>query len=265
MNSIYAYFGKKSGDRSITQTMDLCYDLIYNNDSAGLIILDDSLLLPSSMPFIRPPYVIADGLGMTPLSAVCYQIVQTLRGAQIKASKKPEVTNTTTLVFYCNRQQNTQDTGTALLMILSLMSQLFDYIRDHIPEFSKQKLEFGHNFRKTMETAQNDLNELCKMFEQVVRLIPMEVVSGPKRRIICFIDGLASCQNLGDACGVALVIQTLRNLVSLTDAISSTMPLFKLICISPEPNEWVKGFFNDNCLFKCVEDANASPLKIVPA
>ncbi|KAK1461935.1 hypothetical protein CCUS01_01525 [Colletotrichum cuscutae] len=235
---------------SVTKAMVCCNDFINKKQPGSLFIYDSSLSLRApresqNSDDTHLTWTLCRGLRVTPLSLACSTLVEDLRCVQVRQHN--EHRNIISLVFYCGREPHQRGVSTGLLMIRSLLAQIFDYIRAFIIEY-KDIISVGHEFREEVET--DDLDQLCGMLDIVIRTLPpVKDHQQPERRIVCFIDGVGSRSDVEDSSGVIKVIQTLMKMVRLSDTGDDYVPTFQLICTSPHLTDWDDALFpsEDTC------------------
>ncbi|KAI3552867.1 hypothetical protein CABS01_06375 [Colletotrichum abscissum] len=234
----------------VTKAKACCNNLVKQEQPGSLFIYDNSLCLQAPRESQNSDdthriWTLCNGLRVTSLSVACSTLVQELRRGQ--GIQYHEYRNIISLVFYCGREPHQRGVSTGLLMIRSLLAQIFEYIRVFIIEY-KDVISGGHEFREEVET--DDLGQLCGMLDIVIRTLPpVKDHEQPERRIVCFIDGVGSRSDVEDSSGVAKVIQTLLKMVRLSHTGNDYVPTFQLICTSPRLGDWDDALFpnGDTC------------------
>lgn len=152
--------------------MDYCNDFLNEGRPGSLFIYDNSLRLQAPRDSQNSDethriWTLRKGLRVTPLSVVCSTPMRNLRSSQER--QHIEHGNIISLVFCCGREPDQYGVRTGLLMIRSLLAQVFDYIRAFILEY-KDVISVGHEFYEEIETE--DLDQLCGMLDIVIRILP---------------------------------------------------------------------------------------------
>ncbi|EXF82904.1 hypothetical protein CFIO01_01274 [Colletotrichum fioriniae PJ7] len=185
---------------SVTKAVDCCHDFLNEGRPGSLLIYNNFLRLRAPRDSQNSDdthriWTLCKGLTVTPLSVVCSTLMRNLRSSQER--QHIQHGNIISLVFYYGRESDQHGVRTGLLMIRSLLAQIFDYIRAFIIQY-KDVISVGHEFREEVET--DDLDQLCGMLDTVIRkLPPVKDHQQPERRIICFIDGVGSRKDVKDS------------------------------------------------------------------